>query len=380
MKFPTLDRFWTATVNEKAKVKGLFKKSLTMKLSEDWGIENTKKLYRQKTQPITMGGRFAAGNKDDSYYASWITESQETEQEVFYNEGVEEREVVDETHQRRCPCSSNDNHKSKTKQAETVVKRSTKFDREKLDKILVGVYLTWDDDKFDTLIPKLQLLVKVKADINTTWGSGLFTTSLLQRSFYGKHEKLRHALINMADSKSLEPRAEKSLLSLACEMCNYNTIKILLEKNCEPNRIEKNGTTPLIKLCRHSTHKDDDTDYVEQLKCIELLLSYEGPDARTLKAKWIRKWEKNCPKSIGSIGNAWYEVADFCIPNINVRPADAEGKTAISHLMHYKNSALFTSSVKRLLDHLYDDARFNKEKYWPRERIEYKNLFKSNWE
>merc|ERR1719219_3255378 len=93
----------------------------------------------------------------------------------------------------------------------TTDKRCTKFDTEKLNKILVGVYLIWEDDKFDTLFPKLKLLVEAKADITTTLGSGIISSSLLQRTFYGKYEKLRHCLINLADSESLEPRADQSL-------------------------------------------------------------------------------------------------------------------------------------------------------------------------
>jgi len=346
----------TASGYEKAKVEGDLPKVSTMELSEDKRNENIKKLYREKTEPINVGGRFAGGYRDDSYYASFTIESQKIEKEVFYDEAMEQQEMDYEP---------------------TTDKRCTKFDTEKLNKILVGVYLIWEDDKFDTLFPKLKLLVEAKADITTTLGSGIISSSLLQRTFYGKHEKLRHGLINLADSESLEPRADQSLFSVACEMCSYNTMKLLLTKNCEPNRMDKWGKTPLMKLCMYSTYKGDNTDYVEQLKCIELLLSFEGPDAKTLKAKWIRKWENNCPESIGS---AWREIADFCIPNINVRPSDNKWKTAKDHLLHYQNPDLFITGGKQLLDHLFDDARCNKEKYWPRDRNEYKKLFKSNWE
>jgi len=340
------------------------------------GMRISRSFIGKKTEPITIGEKFAGGNKDDSYYASSIMESQETEREVFYDEGVIEQKIYDEPRKSRGLCCCNGRRESKAKKTQTVVKRNTKIDTEKLDKILVGIYLTWDDDKFDTLFPKLNLLVDLKADINTTWGAGIFEKSLLERTFYSKHEKLRHGLINMVDSKLLEPIADQSLFSLACEMCNYNTMELLLAKNCEPNRIARNGTTPLMKLCKYSTHKDGDTDYAEQLKCIELLVNFEGPDAKTLKAKWIRKWEKKCPESIG---NAWHEIADFCIPNVNVRPS-ANGNTAEDHLLHYNNSELFITRGKQLLNHLFDDVRCNKEKYWPRDRNEYKKQFKSNWE
>jgi hypothetical protein len=266
----------------------------TSKLLIKKSVEETRTLYRS-TQPIDSSGMFNQGFRDDNYYRTFVQDAQKAEIEVFYDE-------------------QNEVH--------------SKFDQEKLTKILVGTYLIWNDDKFDTLFPKIQLLVEAKADINTTYGGGMFRTSLIERTFSSKHKKLRQALINLADPLTLEPKVGKSMLSLACDRCDYIMMKILLGKNCEPNRIEDDGRTPLITLCWHWTHQDEDIDYEQQLKCIELLLNFEGPDAKTLKAIWVKKWLKVCPDSIAI---NLTEVADFCIPNINVRPV-FKGETAQGHL------------------------------------------------
>jgi len=294
------------------------------------------------TEAIDPSGIFDQGHKDDYYYRNSLQDAQKVEKELFYDE--------------------NDIH--------------ARFDQEKLNKVLVGTYMIWTDDKYDTLFPKIELLVEAKADINTTWGGGIFRSTLLERTFYGKHKKLKRALVKVADPLTLEPRVGKSIFSLACERCDYSMMKILIEKNCEPNRIGPNGTTPLITLCLHYTHEDEDIDHKEQLKCIELLVNFEGPDARSLKAMWANKWEEVCPEIMGTV---WREVADFCIPNINVRPA-FRGETAQQHLRSYKNPTSFTEKATALLGHLFNDAWTQKEKYWPRDRDQYKRLFNSKWE
>merc|ERR1719320_1014405 len=66
-----------------------------MKVSQEERNENTRYLYRSKTEPISSSGMFDGGFKDDSYYRSVLEESQKTEQELFYDEEMEEED--DET-------------------------------------------------------------------------------------------------------------------------------------------------------------------------------------------------------------------------------------------------------------------------------------------
>lgn len=311
---------------------------------EQRSFHATKELYRSSTKPITSEGMFNGGFKDDNYYRTFIEDATRTEQEIFYDEEKNEQE-------------------------------NDKQFQEKLNKILVGIYLIWDEKKYDTLFPKVKYLLEVKADINTTWGAGIFSKPLIKRVFYTSHFKLRRALIEAADEESLKPRKGQSLFSLACDRTHYETMEILLKKNCEPNRIEENGTTPLMALCRHWTHRDEDIGHVEQLKCIELLTTFEGPDARKLKTKYANDWRATFPKIIGK---AWYEVADFLIPNVNVLPVSRD-QTAQNHLKSWKNDQDFITNGMALLGHLFRDARSHKP-YWPRDREEYKKMFNSNWE
>jgi len=311
----------------------------------------------------------AGSFKDDKYYRTLIEDAKLTEQEVFYDNEMNEEKKNEENRSCKVLCCCWRKSKSQPKFKNRTV------DQGKLNKILVGAYLSWDDEKFDILYPKIELLLAAKADINTTWGGGLFSQPLIARLIYSDHEKLSRALIKEADYESLEPRVGPSLFALACERSNYTTMDLLLKKNSEPNRIDENGITPLITLCNSDTHREEDTNYVEQLNCIKLLLTFEGPDAKKLKENWAVKFEKSCPDSIGK---AWYKVADFCIPNINVLPK-SEGKTAEDHLKSNKNPASFQTGGFALLRHLFNDARLQKETYWPRDRDIYKKMFNSKW-
>jgi len=356
----------------KAKPKAYRSKTLST-IVRQYSFDDTRKLYRTNTEPISSEGMFAGSFKDDNYYRTFVEDAQLTEQEVFYKETNEEKKD-EETRSCKglCCCL----RKSKSKSKPKLLIKNTTVDQGKLNKILVGIYLSWDDEKFDVLFPKIELLLGAKADINTTWGGGIFSQPLIARVFYSEHEKLRRALINAADYESLEPKEGQSLFALACERTNYSMMDLLLKKNSEPNRIEDNGMTPLITLCKSWTHREEDTDYVEQLNCIKLLVTFEGPDAKKLKRNWAVKFEKICPDSIGQ---AWYEVADFCIPNINVLPK-SRGQTAEDHLDSYKNPELFRTRGMALLRHLFNDAKLQKETYWPKDRDIYKKMFKSKWE
>jgi len=314
---------------------------------EQRSFYDIRQIYRSKTEPITCDDRFNGSFKDDNYYRTFIEDAIRTEQEVFYAEEKNERK--------------ND-------------KRAVSF-QEKLDKILVGISLIWDEDKYDTLFPKMEYLIEAKADINTTWGAGIFSKPLIKRVFYTSHFKLRRALIDVADEESLKPRKGQSLFSLACDRTDFKTMEILLKKNCEPNRIQENGTTPLMALCRDWTHREEDIGHVEQLKCIKLLTTFEGPDARKLKTKYANDWAATFPNIIGK---AWKEVADFVIPNVNVLPT-CRGKTAKELLKSWKNDQDFITEVMALLGDLFKDARSHKP-YWPSDREEYKKMFDSNWE
>merc|ERR1719419_564526 len=76
-----------------AKVTGYFRKSAsTEKLSDSERMENIKRRYRSISDPIALGARFDDIYKDDHYYRSVAFESQEAEQEVFYDKGLEEED------------------------------------------------------------------------------------------------------------------------------------------------------------------------------------------------------------------------------------------------------------------------------------------------
>jgi len=316
-------------------------------LEEPTSFNAIKELYRNNTEPISLDGMFNGSFKDDNYYRTFTEDAKRTEHEVFY---AEEKYAWESDKKAGC------------------------F-QEKMNKILVGIYLVWNDEKYDILFPKIKHLLNAKADINTTWGGGLFSQTLIKRVFYSNHFKLRSALIDLADPETLEPRTGQSLFSLACQRTDYKTMLLLLQKNCEPNRIEENGTTPLMALCMHWTHRDEDIGYVEQLKCIKLLLTFEGPDAKKLKTKWAKEWEAVCPVNLGPV---WSEIADLLIPNINVLPA-SKGKTAEDHLRSWRNDYSFMTQGIALLGDLFKDVLHHKP-YWPRDREAYKQTFNSNWE
>jgi len=322
-----------------------------------------KKLYRQNTAgPIDMRGKFNGGYRDDNHYRTLTQDAIKAEKEMFYPSDNEEPEkkIVSMPFFRR--------RKS--------VPVRLKFDQKKLDQVLIGICTVWDDSQFENQLPKLKALLSAKADINTTKGSGLFSESLIARMSSDRHPKLREALINLADPPSLEPDSGESLLTMACGKASVSTVELLLNKNCEPNRIEVKGMTPLIQLFLFA----DEETYEPALKCLKLLLNHEGKDAMSLKKQWAKKCMNVCPGILQE--EYWIVVFDFCIPNLNVLPEFTNfigSQDALKCLNHYKKSQEFQNDAKALIGHLFVDARYQQEKYWPKSREKYIKMFNHNW-
>jgi len=344
------------------------------KLVRRRSIEDTKTLYREtNTKPIEIGAIFNGGHRDAYYHKSFTQEAQRAEQELFFNRDTEESKKTDSDREKQ--------HQQKWAMKLNI--DDPEFNQEKVDKILVATCMVWDDAKYNENITKLQLLVQANADINTKQGGGMFKQTLLIRMMYEDEHKLRlqRALINFADRASLEPRAslearrDKTPLEIVSSSYNYDIMKLLLDRNCEPNRIAKNGMTPLITICRFNSRNAGDKYTERRLRCLELLVNHEGPDARRLKAMWAKEWDRICPDTLEQ---AWLIVADFCIPNINVRPAFKE-KNVADYLQNYDNPSLFDSEGVKLVGRLCKDAVVQKEKYWPNNREDYIRMFSPDW-
>jgi len=320
-----------------------------------------KKLYRQNTAgPIDMSGMFNDGYRDDNHYRTLTQDAIIAEKEMFYPSEDEEPEPEEKIMSMRFF------HRRKS------VPTNLKFDQDKLTKILVGICTVWDDSQFEQQLPKIKALLNAKADINTTRGSGFFRTSLIARMLSDRHPKLREALINLADPSSLQPDSGESLLTVACGMASHCTVELLLNKNCEPNRIEENGMTPLIQLFLLA----DEGKYKPALKCIKLLINHEGKDAMTLKEQWAKKCMNLCPDILDEL--AWIVVFGFCIPNINVLPCFTNyngSQDARACLNNYRKSQEFQNDAKALIGHIFEDARHQEEKYWPKNKEEYIKMF-----
>jgi len=342
--------------------------SIKPKLFKRRSIEDTKTLFkRTKTQPIEIGKIFDGGHRDAYYHKSFTQEAQRAEKELFFDGEDEE--------------SKNTNTLEVHHQPNWAMKLNIydpEFNQEKMDKILVATCMVWDDTNYNQNLTKLELLVQANADINTKQGGGMFKQTLLIRMMYEGERKLRlqRALINLADHDALEPRVGKTPLEIVSSSYNYEIMKLLLDKNCEPNRIaKKNGMTPLITICRYNSRYAGDEFTEKRLKCLNLLVNHEGPDARKLKKRFAEEWDNMCPDGIEK---AWLNVADFCIPNINVQPA-FKGKNVADYLQSYDNPTLFDKEALELVGRLCKDAVVQKEKYWPRDRQEYIKLFEPRW-
>jgi len=330
-------------------------------------IEDTKTLFRRtNTKPIEIPKSFDGGHRDAYYHKSFTQEAQRAEKELFFDGEDEESKKTDTDleihHQPKWAMKLNFNDPD--------------FNQEKVDKILVATCLVWDDTKYNENVTKLELLVQANADINTTQGTGFLKNTLLTKMMYEDEKKLKlqRALINFANLDSLEPRVGKTPLAIVCGTYNYEIMKLLLDKNCEPNRIATNGLTPLITICRHKSAGDGD-DTVKRLACLKLLVNHEGPDARKLKQAFAKQWDRMCPDGIEQ---AWLNVADFCIPNINVFP-EFRKKNVLTYLSSYENPSSFISEGLKLLGKLCRDAVSQKEKYWPKDREEYIKMFRPRW-
>merc|ERR1719285_857710 len=144
----------------------------------------------------------------------------------------------------------------------------------------------------------------------------------------------------------------------------------MLQKDCEPNRILLNGMTPLISICRYNARKSED-EHNMRFRCLELLVQFEGSDARKLKRRWARIWEEIWPD--GGEG-VWLIVASFCIPNINAFPT-FKNKNVVDWLCDYNNPTLFIDKGLELLGgHLYETTT-----YWPKNREEHIRMFNPHW-
>jgi len=320
-----------------------------------------RRTYKEKTRPLNIGERFNSGHRDDNYHREFARDAQRVEQEMFYAEGKENtitcRPMLKRSH---------------------TVSGVRSLDRHKLDKILVATCEYYEDMKFDEQITKVKLLLKANADINTTQGVGLWKQPLIARMLYSKNEKLIEELIKLVDLSSLQPNVNynESLLTSACGRTQYKIIDLLLKSKCEPNRIEKTGMTPLIYLCRFQYKDNDD----ERLRCLKLLVNFEGEDARTLKKRWIDTWSRLSPYDLDPI--PWMIVANFCIPNINVLPKFTKlvgSETARACLSDYRNSQYFKEEALKLIGHHFRDARCQKENYWPSTKDAYVKMFKPSW-
>jgi len=331
-------------------------------------IKDTKTLFKEtNAKPIELGTFLDSGHRDAYYHKSFTREAQKAEQELFFNGKVEEPEKTD-------------SDRPKHHQQDWAMKHNIfdpQFNQEKVDKILVTTCMVWDDKNYKENITKLELLVQANADINTRQGGGMFNETLLNRMLYEDERKLRlqRALIKFADHDSLEPTMGKTPLEIACSNYNYEIMKLLLDRNCEPNRIAKTGITPLISICRHNIRFAGDQYTDKRLRCLELLVNHEGPDARKLKKKFAELLDRICPDGIQK---AWLNVADFCIPNINVRP-EFKDKNVADYLQSYDNPSLFDSKGLQLVGKLCKDAVVQKEKYWPKDRDEYIRTFRPRW-
>jgi len=344
---------------ESIKLKPLFRRR---------SIGDTKTLFkRTNTKPIQIGKIFDGGHRDAYYHKSFTQEAQRAEKELFF-EGEDEESKNTNT-------GFEVHHKPNWAMKLNIY--DPEFNQEKMDKILVATCMVWDDTNYNQNLIKLELLVQANADINTKQGGGMFKQTLLTRMMYEGERKLRlqRALINFADKDSLEPRVGKTPLEIVSSSYNYEIMRLLLDKNCEPNRIAKNGLTPLITICRYNSRNAGDEQTKKRLKCLKLLVNHEGPDARELKNRYAKQWNRMCPDGIEQ---AWYNVADFCIPNINVRPAYKE-KNVADYLQSYDNPCLFDSEGLELVGRLCKDAAKQKEKYWPKDRQEYIKLFEPRW-
>jgi len=332
-------------------------------------IKDTKTLFKEtNAKPIEIGTLLNSGHRDAYYHKSFTREAQKAEQELFFNGKGEESEKTD-------------SDRPKHHQQNWAMKHNIfdpQFDQAKVDKILVTTCMVWDDKNYKENITKLELLVQANADINTRQGGGIFTQTLLNRMLFEDDRKLRlqRALIQFADHDSLEPIVGKTPLEIASSNYNYEIMKLLLDRNCEPNRIAKSGITPLISICRHNVLYAGDEYTDKRLRCLELLVNHEGPDARKLKTNFAKLLDKICPDGIQQ---AWMNVADFCIPNINVRP-EFKKKNVADYLQSYDNPFVFDSKALKLVHTLCKDAAIQKEKYWPKDREEYIKMFRPRWD
>merc|ERR1719204_2937103 len=99
-------------------------------------FDDTWKLYRANTEPISCEGMFAGSFKDDNYYRSFLEDAKLTEQEVFYDNETNEGKKNEEERSSKglCCCL----RKSKSKSQPKLLIKNTTVDQGKLNKILVG--------------------------------------------------------------------------------------------------------------------------------------------------------------------------------------------------------------------------------------------------
>lgn len=335
-------------------------------------IEDTKKLFiSTDTKPIQIGDIFDGGFRDDHYHKTFTEQAQKAEQELFFAQGEHESKVH-ESKKAKSDRGKRSEQKSASKDSEVV--------QADLDKILVATCWVWDDKQYSENITKLEYLVQANADINTRQGIGYFRETLLSRMLYEdeKKHKLQRALINLADLFSLEPKEPNTKravvttpFSIVTSKYEFDLMELMLQRDCEPNRIALNGMTPLISICRFNPRKSK-AEQNKRFRCLELLVQFEGPDARRLKRNWAKIWDEIWPDGGEEV---WLIVASFCIPNINVHPTFKD-KNAVEWLSEYDNPMLFYEEGLKLIS---EAATTQKEKYWPKNRVEYIRLFKPHW-
>jgi len=159
-------------------------------------VENTdnesdiNQLYGRITEPMVSGITLNA-SCEDNYLMKTIETAMEIELQTFYGDLSPAKK--DRKWGSVC-CFFCTNRFSSTHDRE--------LDQQKINKILVGIFLSWNDIYYDSLSPKVELLLKAKADINTTWGSGPFGESLLTRLLHSNHEKLALLILNSTDQTS----------------------------------------------------------------------------------------------------------------------------------------------------------------------------------
>jgi len=340
------------------------------KLLERKSIEDTRELFlSSNTKPIQLGENFDGGFRDDCYHKTFTEQAKKAEYELFFNT---------ELHKSK---KANSDRRTQSEQKSDSIE-DTEFDQVKIDKVLVATCLVWDDKQYSENIKKLKYLVEANADINTRQGVGPFRQTLLTRMLYEdeKKQRLQRALINLADLYSLEPKESNNTfgvsntpLCIVSSRYDFDLMKLMLERNCEPNRISSNGMTALISICRYNARRSENKYNNKRLKCLELLVDFEGPDARKLKRRWARTLDEIYPEGGEEV---WLIIVDFCIPNINVTPIFRENN-AEEWLDNYDNPDLFYQKGMKLIVGLCETSQ--KEKYWPNNREGYIRMFNPHW-